>query len=88
MQTKEQAETVSDAAPVAQDTMSDALREAVAKMMNRTPEERAAAQAYALATYKPRRLPPPGMTIFDVISGKWPGDETDEQIEAALEELS
>lgn len=30
----------------------------------------------------------PGKTLADVVCGQWPGDETDEQIEAALAELS
>jgi hypothetical protein len=67
---------------------ADPLSIAVARMTNRSPEDKAAARAHALATYQPRRTLPPGKTFSDVISGKWPGDETDEQINAALEELS
>ena len=65
-----------------------ALDRALAAMRNRTPEQIAEAQARAIAMYPPRRSPPPGKTLADVIVGKWPGDETDEQIQAALDELS
>lgn len=37
---------------------------------------------------KPRRLPPPGKTAMQMVVGQWPGDETDEEIFRALEELS
>ncbi len=37
---------------------------------------------------KPRRLPPPGKTAMQMVVGQWPGDETDEEIFQALEELS
>lgn len=65
-----------------------ALDLAVYEMTHRTPEQIAQAQARALEMYKPRRVVPPGKTLADMVSGKWPGDETDEQIDAALEELS
>jgi hypothetical protein len=65
-----------------------ALDRAVAAMTNRTPEQIAEAQARAIAMYKPRRELPPGKTLADVVMGQWPGNETDEQIEAALKELS
>lgn len=42
----------------------------------------------SLADLKPRRLPPPGKTAMEMVKGKWPGDETDEEINKALEELS
>ena len=42
----------------------------------------------SLADLKPRRLPPPGKTAWDMVVGQWPGDETDEEIRQALEELS
>ncbi len=40
-----------------------------------------------LAEIKPRRLPPPGKTAMDMIVGQWPGDETDEEIQAALKAM-
>ena len=42
----------------------------------------------SLDALKPRRLPPPGKTVWDMIVGQWPGDETDEELQRALEELS
>lgn len=66
---------------------AETLDEAIARMTNRTDEERAAALAYTLATLRPRIPPPPGSNGMEFVIGHWPGDETDEQIEAALEEL-
>ena len=37
---------------------------------------------------KPARPLPPGKTLDDVVRGSWPGDESDEEINRALEELS
>ena len=54
----------------------------------RTPEEIAAARAEIDATSRPARPLPPGKTIHDMVEGTWPGDETDEQINHALRELS
>ena len=54
----------------------------------RTPEELAETQRLILAASRPRRIPPPGKTIADMVVGKWPGNETDAEIRAALEELS
>ena len=65
-----------------------ALDLAVYEMTHRTPEQIAVAQARAMAVYKPRRNVPAGKTLSDMVSGKWPGKETDAQIFAALEELS
>ncbi len=62
-----------------------ALARAVAKMTSRTPEERAEARARAIAELKPRIPPPPGSNGMEFVRGKWPGEETDEEIRAALE---
>lgn len=64
----------------------DALSRAVAAMINRTPEQIKAAQERAIRELQPERELPPGKSIFDVV--KWPGDETDEEVFAALERLS
>ena len=42
----------------------------------------------SLDELRPRRQPPSGKTAMDMIIGQWPGDETDEEINKALEELS
>lgn len=66
----------------------DTLEAAIARMTSRTSEEIVATRERLLAaTPSPRELPA-GMTIFDAVMGKWPGDETDEQIFEALERLS
>ena len=41
----------------------------------------------SLDELKPRRLPPPGKTVWDMIVGQWPGDETDEELQAALKAM-
>ena len=41
----------------------------------------------SLDELKPRRLPPPGKTAWDMIVGQWPGDETDEELQAALKAM-
>jgi hypothetical protein len=66
----------------------DALDRAVAAMVGRTPQERAAAQARAAAEFRPANEPPPGQTVLDAVFGRWPGDETDEEVRLALERLS
>jgi hypothetical protein len=66
----------------------DALNRAMAKMMNRTPEEREAARARLLQHSRAPRAIPEGQNLNDVVYGKWPGDETEEEILAALEKLS
>ena len=41
-----------------------------------------------LADVKPRVTTPPGQNWLESIRGQWPGDETDEEIERLLEEIS
>jgi hypothetical protein len=59
----------------------EARRQALEALRNQTPPQ-------SLADLKPRVPPPPGTTGLAMAIGQWPGDETDEEIEAALEELS
>lgn len=64
----------------------DAL--ARAKLLSRTPEEiEQTRQRFFQEMETPRPLPE-GKTLFDVICGKWPGDETDEEVFEALRKLS
>lgn len=65
-----------------------ALDRAIERMKNRTPEEIEETRKRIFAASKPPRPLPEGKTIFDVLCGKWPGDETDEEIEEALRKLS
>lgn len=71
-----------------EDTDPDALARAIAKMTSRTPEEIAAAQQRAIQASRPPRPLPEGKTLLDVIGGRWPGDETDEEVFEALRRLS
>lgn len=66
----------------------NALARAISAMISRTPEEIKAAQRRAIAEFRPENELPPGQTIFDAVCGKWPGDETDEEVFEALERLS
>ncbi|MGL4422627.1 MAG: hypothetical protein ACRCZF_18305 [Gemmataceae bacterium] len=67
---------------------ADPLSIAIQRMVNRTPEQILADRAEVLKTVRTGRTLPTGKTFFDVVEGKWPGDETDDQIREALEKLS
>ena len=41
-----------------------------------------------LADLKPKVPPPPGKSWLEGIVGQWPGDESDEEIERVLREMS
>lgn len=60
----------------------------IERITNRSPEELRANWEHILSVSPPPRPLPPGKTLADVLAGQWPGDETDEEILAALEELS
>lgn len=64
----------------AEQAETSALDKAVAAMTSRTPEQIAESRKRALAASPTPRPLPPGKTLADVVAGKWPGDETDEQI--------
>lgn len=64
------------------------LSEGVKRIINRTPEEKLAEREAAMKYVRKGRPLPPGKTFFEVIEGTWPGDETDEEVIRALEELS
>ena len=70
------------------DEEADALDQALARLANRAPEDIAAAQARAWRVCQPRQELPPGQTLYDVVAGQWPGDETDEEVAEALQRLS
>lgn len=74
--------------PQEQKAEIDPLEEAIRRWNARTPEQVQADREEVLAGSKKPRPLPPGKTLDDMVRGKWPGDETDEQIQAALEELS
>jgi hypothetical protein len=64
------------------------VEERLQAMMDRTPEEVAADRARLFAAARKARPLPPGKTLEDVVVGAIPGEETEEEIRAALEELS
>jgi hypothetical protein len=57
-------------------------------MDKRTDDEVKQARERILATARPARLLPYGKTLEDVIVGALPDDESDEEINTALDELS
>ncbi len=67
---------------------TDFDRAIAAMAARRTPAQVAAAQAQAIDDYPAERALPTGSTLFDAIGGQWPGDESDEEIAAALSRLS
>ena len=71
-----------------EDTNPNALAEAIAELLNQTPEKMEQARARILAASRPPRPLPEGKTLGDVLLGQWPGDETDEQVFEALRKLS
>jgi len=65
-----------------------ALEHAIAKLLSRTPEEVEQARARIFQVSRPPRPLPEGKTLYDVVCGQWPGDETDEEVFEALKRLS
>jgi hypothetical protein len=64
------------------------LAEAVERAVSRTPEDVLATRDAILKSSPAPRQIPAGLSFEDVVSGQWPGQETDEEIEAALKRLS
>jgi hypothetical protein len=64
------------------------FEEALAKATSRTANEVAADRARLIQASPTSRDLPTGCTLEDVVMGKWPGNESDEQIFEALEKLS
>ena len=69
------------------DVDPDALNRAVAALINRTPEQKKAAQEWAMREFKPKNELPPNVSPLEVLP-VIRGDETDEQVLLALEEMS
>jgi len=62
--------------------------ESAARVQSRLPQQVLADRERILGlTPEPRPIPQ-GKTLFDVVEGAWPGDETEEQIRESLEKLS
>ena len=65
----------------------DLLAQEIRWLTSRTPEQIAADREEVLKSSRPPRPLPPGKTFLEAVGG-WPGDETDEEVLAALERLS
>jgi hypothetical protein len=74
--------------PEKEEEPAESLEAAIQRMTSRTPAEIASVRERILAATPPPRELPEGKTIFDVVMGQWPGNETDEEIHIALEKLS
>ena len=61
------------------------VRGVIVKYRGRTPEEVYEIRRRCSAKGRRARPLPPGMTLEDVVVGKWPGNETDEQVREAME---
>ena len=79
--------TAAPANGAARDFDPDALNRMMAKLTSRTPEEKLAARQRAIAESRPQIELAPDVSLFDVIPVVR-GDETDEEVIAALKELS
>lgn len=65
----------------------EALKRAVAALINRSPEQKRAAREWAIKEFTPKNELPPDVSPLEVIP-VIKGDETDEQVSQALKELS
>ncbi len=65
-----------------------ALEHAIAKLLSRTPEEIEQTKARIFQEMEPPRPIPEGKTLYDVVCGQWPGDESDQEVFEALKKLS
>ena len=67
---------------------TEVIARAVTRFQSRAPDQLLADRDRILGLTPPPRPIPEGKTLFDVVQGTWPGDESDEEIRAALERLS
>lgn len=65
-----------------------ALEREIRWLTTRTPEAIARAREEIFSNSRPPRSIPEGKTLSDMIRGQWPGEETDEEVHDALEQLS
>jgi hypothetical protein len=65
----------------------EALNQAVAALINRTPEQKRAAREWAIKEFRPKNELPPDVSPLEVMP-VIRGNETDEQVLQALKELS
>jgi predicted DNA-binding antitoxin AbrB/MazE fold protein len=84
----EGAEVTVEVTPPTVEVEESALEREIRWLTSRTPEEILTARERLEKISRPPTPLPPGKTLPDMVEGKWPGDETDEQIREALEKLS
>ena len=87
-QPKEPVSLPEGAEVIVEPTTESALEREIRWLTSRTPEEIEEARARIAEKSRPPRPLPEGKTLSDMVEGKWPGDETDEQVHEALERLS
>jgi hypothetical protein len=68
--------------------INPSLEQEIAWLTNRSAAEIEETRRRLFALSPPPTPIPEGKTLFDMVEGKWPGDETEEEIRAALERLS
>jgi predicted DNA-binding antitoxin AbrB/MazE fold protein len=64
------------------------LEKELAWLANRTADDIERTRHEILSASRPPLPIPAGKTLFDMVEGQWPGDETDEEIREALERIS
>ena len=73
---------------LAEESEYESFEIAFGRATNRTSSEVETSRSKLLALAQPPRGLTDGRTLAESIMGKWPGDETDEQIVEALKKLS
>jgi hypothetical protein len=68
--------------------VSARLQQEIAWLADRGEEEVGETRRRLFGLTPPPAPLPEGKTLFDVVEGHWPGDETSEQIQTDLERLS
>jgi hypothetical protein len=71
-----------------QEQSTDAMQRLLARWTCRSPEQKEADRIQARKSVRPARTLPPDKTLEDIVVGKWPGKETDQQVTEALDNLS
>ena len=66
----------------------DLLSQGLEWLARRSSEEVRAARERILGASPPAREIPAGKTVLDMVEGKWPGTETDAEIQEALARIS